>query len=100
MQQVLLAVHVVICVGLIGLVLIQHGKGANMGALFGSSSGGSFGAQTTTGFLVKLTTWFAIAFFTSSLNLGYISMTKGGEPTIIVKDTTVPVKNNTHGGQK
>ncbi|MBT4803906.1 MAG: preprotein translocase subunit SecG [Legionellales bacterium] len=100
MQQVLLAVHVIICVCLTGLVLIQHGKGANMGALFGSSSGGSFGAQTTTSFLVKLTTWFAIAFFTSSLNLGYISMTKADKSAIIVKEVVSPSESNSKGGQK
>ena len=85
MQQILLVVHVVICVSLIFLVLVQHGKGASMGALFGSSSGGAFGAQATTSFLVKLTTWFAIAFFASSLNLGYLSMSKAGMSGSIVK---------------
>ena len=86
MQQILLITHVIICLALIGLVLIQHGKGANMGALFGSSSGNSFGAENTTTFLVKLTTWLAIAFFVSSLNLGYLSMTKPNEKGIIVKE--------------
>jgi preprotein translocase subunit SecG len=76
MQQILLLIHVIICVSLIFLVLVQHGKGASMGALFGSSSGNAFGAQATTTFLVKLTTWIAIAFFVSSLNLGYLSMSK------------------------
>ena len=84
MQQVLLVIHVIICLGLVGLVLVQHGKGANMGALFGSSSAGGFGAQNTTNFLVKLTTWFAIAFFTSSLNLGYISMSKNDASSAVV----------------
>ena len=88
MQQVLLVVHVMICLGLIGLVLVQHGKGANMGALFGSSSAGGFGAQTTTSFLVKLTTWFAIAFFVSSLNLGYISMSKSDAASAVVLQAT------------
>ena len=86
MQQILLIIHVLICVSLVGLVLIQHGKGANMGALFGSSSGNSFGAESTTSFLVKLTTWVAIAFFVSSLNLGYLSMTKPAEKSIIEKE--------------
>lgn len=84
MQQILLVIHVIICLGLASLVLVQHGKGANMGALFGSSSTGGFGAQNTTNFLVKLTTWFAIAFFTSSLNLGYISMSKNNASSAIV----------------
>ena len=85
MQQVLLIVHVIICVSLIFLVLVQHGKGASMGALFGSSSANAFGAQATTSFLVKLTTWVAIAFFVSSLNLGYLSMSKASENETIVK---------------
>lgn len=85
MQQVLLIVHVIICISLIFLVLVQHGKGASMGALFGSSSANAFGAQATTSFLVKLTTWVAIAFFVSSLNLGYLSMSKASENETIVK---------------
>lgn len=83
MQQVLLIVHVIICISLIFLVLVQHGKGASMGALFGSSSANAFGTQATTSFLVKLTTWVAIAFFVSSLNLGYLSMSKAGNETIV-----------------
>lgn len=89
MQQVLLATHVLICIGLVGLVLIQHGKGANMGALFGSSSGNMFGSQATTSFLVKLTTWFAVAFFASSLLLGYMSMTKKGEAGTIINTSNL-----------
>ena len=88
MQQILLTVHVLICLSLIFLVLIQHGKGANMGALFGSSSGNAFGAQSTTSFLVKLTTWVAIAFFTSSLNLGYISMSKDSSADTTIVNVT------------
>ena len=86
MQQIVLITHVIICLALIALVLVQHGKGANMGALFGSGSGNSFGAENTTSFLVKLTTWLAVAFFVSSLNLGYLSMTKPNETSIIVKE--------------
>lgn len=73
MYQIILMIHVLIAVAIIGLVLIQHGKGADVGAAFGSGASGTvFGSQGSGGFLFKLTGGLALAFFATSLTLGYI----------------------------
>ncbi len=74
MHQVLLIVQVLVAVGLIGLVLIQHGKGADVGAAFGSGASGSvFGSRGATSFLSKMTAVLAAAFFANSIALAYIA---------------------------
>jgi preprotein translocase subunit SecG len=74
MQQILLSLHVLISLLLIGLVLVQHGKGADAGAAFGAGASGSvFGSKGSTPFLVKVTTLLAVLFFASSLTLTYLS---------------------------
>ncbi len=74
MSQVLIIIHLVVCVALIMIVLLQTGKGADMGAAFGGGSSqtlfGSTGAST---FLTKLTTVAAIIFMVTSLALAYYS---------------------------
>jgi preprotein translocase subunit SecG len=70
MYQLLLTVHVLIALVVIGLVLIQHGKGADIGAAFGSGASNTvFGSQGTGSFLFKLTGGLALAFFVTSLAL-------------------------------
>lgn len=70
---ILVIAHVLVSVALIGLVLIQHGKGADAGAAFGSGASGTvFGARGSANFLSRLTAWFASAFFVLSLALAYI----------------------------
>jgi|TARA_B110000459_G_C16580829_1_gene481214 preprotein translocase subunit SecG len=76
MQEILLIIHVAICLALVGLVLLQHGKGASMGALFGSDSGNAFAAPESANNMLKLTAWCAAAFFASCLLLGYASLSK------------------------
>ncbi len=74
MQTFLLSVHVLVALGLIGLVLLQHGKGADAGAAFGSGSAGSvFGARGPATFLTRATAILAVIFFSTSLGLGYLS---------------------------
>jgi len=74
MQSVILAVHVVIAISLVGLILIQQGKGADAGAAFGSGSSGTvFGSQGSGNFLTKTTAVLATLFFLSSLSLSYLS---------------------------
>lgn len=71
MQITLLVVHFIICLFLIVLVLLQQGKGADAGIVFGSGNASSvFGSGGSTSFLVKLTTICAILFFASTLILG------------------------------
>ncbi|HEY0665373.1 MAG TPA: preprotein translocase subunit SecG [Gallionella sp.] len=73
METLIWVVHVVVAVVLIGLVLIQHGKGADMGAAFGSGSAGSlFGSSGSANFLSRSTAVAATLFFITSLSLTYI----------------------------
>ena len=78
MEAVLLAVHMVIAITLIGLILIQQGKGADAGAAFGGGGGGGasstvFGSQGSGNFLTKTTAILATTFFVTSLFLSYLS---------------------------
>jgi preprotein translocase subunit SecG len=73
MELVLLVFHVLIGAGVVGLVLLQHGKGADMGAAFGSGSAGSlFGASGSANFLSRATAILATIFFLTSLGLTYL----------------------------
>jgi preprotein translocase subunit SecG len=72
--QIILVIHVLLALGLVGLILIQHGKGADAGAAFGSGAAGSvFGARGAHSFLYKLTVALAIGFFVSSITLAYFA---------------------------
>jgi len=80
MQTILVAVHILLAIGLIGLVLIQHGKGADAGAAFGSGASSTvFGAQGSGSFLTRATAILATLFFATSLALAYFAM-QGTEP--------------------
>ena len=91
---VLLSVHILIGLTIIGLVLIQHGKGADMGAAFGSGASGSlFGASGSANFLSRTTAWFAAVFFLTSLGLSYIASNRpaaAGSILDTVKTTPAP----------
>ena len=72
--QIILVIHVFLALGLVGLILIQHGKGADAGAAFGSGAAGSvFGARGAHSFLYKLTAVLAVAFFVTSISLAYFA---------------------------
>lgn len=74
LQQFLVLMHVLISIALIALVLIQQGKGAELGATFGSAASQTvFGSQGSGSFLLKLTGLLALLFFITSLSLGYIA---------------------------
>ena len=73
-ESLVLVFHVIAALGIIGLVLIQHGKGADMGS--GSGGGASntvFGSGGAGNFLTRMTTWIAIAFFLTSFGLAYVA---------------------------
>jgi protein translocase SecG subunit len=73
-ETVLIGVHFLIAVALIGFILMQHGKGADMGAAFGSGASGSlFGAAGSANFLSRTTAILATVFFLSSLGLTYLA---------------------------
>lgn len=70
--SLLLAVQMIAAVAMIGLILVQHGKGADMGAAFGSGGSGSlFGASGSANFLSRTTAVLATVFFVSTLLLAY-----------------------------
>jgi len=74
MQTFVLVLHVVAAMGIVVLVLLQHGKGADMGAAFGSGSAGSlFGSAGAANFLSRSTAVLAAVFFLTSLGLTYYS---------------------------
>lgn len=74
MHTLVLVLHIVAAVGIVVLVLLQHGKGADMGAAFGSGSAGSlFGSAGASNFLSKTTAILAATFFVTSLGLTYLT---------------------------
>ncbi len=78
MYQVIIVIHVLLGLGIIGLILMQQGKGADAGAAFGTGSAGSvFGAQGAASFLSRATAILATLFFITSLGLAMINGHKG-----------------------
>jgi preprotein translocase subunit SecG len=72
MQTLILVLHIIAALGIVVLVLLQHGKGADMGAAFGSGSAGSlFGSAGASNFLSRTTGVLAAVFFATSLGLTY-----------------------------
>ena len=91
MFYLVLTIHVILCFLIIGLVLLQQGKGAQVGAILSGSSNTLFGAAGATTTLAKLTTWFAIAFFVSSVLLIKIY---GSDAGSISRGAAVPAAAN------
>ncbi|MFN7086517.1 MAG: preprotein translocase subunit SecG [Burkholderiales bacterium] len=92
MQALILTIHVIAALGVIGLVLLQHGKGADAGAAFGSGASGSvFGAAGSANFLSRATAILAAIFFLSSLGLTYFSARKTDQVGVM-KSQTAPVQ--------
>ena len=94
---VILAVQMLTALGMIGLILIQHGKGADMGAAFGSGASGSlFGAAGSANFLSRTTALLATVFFVTSIALTYFGSKHGVPQGIMEKpgvmEQGVPVK--------
>lgn len=84
MQQLILVVHVFVAFLLIALVLLQHGKGADIGASFGSGSSNTvFGSQGATPFLMKVTYALAAVFFISSLSMAYLVAREQRQATVL-----------------
>lgn len=91
MTTILVTLHVTICILLILIVLLQSGKGAEMGVSMGGGAGQTlFGASGPATLLAKVTTAVAIIFMLTSLTLAYMSGNRS-EATIM-KDTVVPVE--------
>ncbi len=99
MQTIILAVHIIIAVSLVVLILLQTGKGAEMGAAFGAGASGTvFGSRGSASFLTRTTAVLATAFFITSLTLAYLSgqtvvrksVTEGVSPLPDEKTQQVP----------
>ena len=91
MESLVWVVHIVIAVSLIALVLLQHGKGADMGAAFGGGSSGSlFGSTGSANFLSRITAILAALFFMTSLTLAYFGLQENESKSVLDR-TTVPV---------
>ena len=85
--SIILLVHILSALGIIGLVLVQHGKGADMGAAFGSGASGSlFGATGSANFLSRTTAILAAVFFLTSLSLAYVASNKPKTSGSVMQD--------------
>ena len=97
MQAFLTVAHLFLALGLVALVLMQHGKGADAGAAFGSRASGTvFGSQGASNFLSRTTAVLAALFFVTSIALGYFAMQQSGKKTDLMQDVdgqvVVPVQ--------
>jgi len=103
METLVVVVHVVIAVALVGLVLIQQGKGADAGAAFGGGASQTvFGSQGSGSFLTRMTTMLAIVFFVTSFSLAVFAKQRAevaGEAGIPVVEEShqAPVQNAADG---
>jgi preprotein translocase subunit SecG len=88
MTTVIVVIHVLVCLALISIVLLQHGKGAGIGAAFGGSSQTVFGSTGAAPFLAKLTAAVAILFMLTSLTLTFIGRQK--EASVMEKLKSTP----------
>ena len=98
MVIVITVIHIIVSIGLILVVLLQTGKGAEMGAVFGGSSATIFGSSGAGNFLTRLTAGMAIVFMMTSLTLGYFAghrtsatIFDNRSPTVEPRTTTQPV---------
>jgi preprotein translocase subunit SecG len=91
LYQIIIVVHILLGISIIGLVLMQQGKGADAGAAFGSGASGSvFGAQGSASFLSRTTAIFATLFFITSLGLAVMAGYEGRKSDLM--DQPEPVK--------
>jgi len=91
MTTLIIVVHTIVCLFLICIVLLQHGKGADIGASFGGSSQSLFGTEGPVPLLNKITTLAAIIFMGTSITLAYMSTNKStGSVMSDIKVQTLP----------
>ncbi|OGA24728.1 MAG: preprotein translocase subunit SecG [Betaproteobacteria bacterium RIFCSPLOWO2_02_FULL_67_26] len=92
METLILVIHVLVALAIVGLVLLQHGKGADVGAAFGSGASGSlFGASGSANFLSRTTAVLAAVFFLTSMGLTYYSGQKT-EPKGVMGPEPAPAR--------
>lgn len=86
MVNIIVVLHVLVCLAMIFIVLLQHGRGAEMGAAFGGSNQTIFGSGGAGTFLGKITTAAAIAFMVTSLTLAFFANRRTSTSRIIGQD--------------
>ncbi|MBT8428825.1 MAG: preprotein translocase subunit SecG [Gammaproteobacteria bacterium] len=93
MESILVVVHLFLAIGLVALILVQHGKGADMGAAFGSGASASvFGARGASNFLSRTTGILAALFFVTSLTMAYFAMQSKEPETVMQGAQPAPVE--------
>jgi preprotein translocase subunit SecG len=90
MENVLLVIHYFVCIFLVIVILLQAGKGADMGAAFGGSSQTVFGSRGAATFLSKLTTGVAVVFLVTSISLASIARNKSKSSILKTVTPTAP----------
>jgi len=96
MTTIVIIIHVIVCLALICIVLLQTGKGAGIGAAFGGSSQTVFGSSGAAPFLAKLTAAAAVIFMLTSLGLSFLghkggpSVMRGNQTTSVPEPATPP----------
>lgn len=94
METLVLVIHVLTALALVGLILLQHGKGADVGAAFGSGASGSlFGASGSANFLSRTTAILAIVFFVTSLGLTFFSSQKTEHKGVMATQPAAPAQS-------
>jgi preprotein translocase subunit SecG len=93
MDTLFTIIHIVVCLFLVGIVLLQHGKGADIGATFGGSSQSLFGSEGPLPLLNKITTGAAVLFMVTSITLAYYSANTSTTSVMsdVVKEQAVEV---------
>jgi len=90
-ETLVLVIHILAALALVGLVLLQHGKGADVGAAFGSGASGSlFGASGSANFLSRTTAILALVFFVTSLGLTFFSTRKTEHKGVMTTQPATP----------
>ncbi|SNR96059.1 protein translocase subunit secG [Methylobacillus rhizosphaerae] len=96
METIVTVIHVIAALGVVGLVLLQHGKGADMGAAFGSGASGSlFGVSGSSNFMSRATAVCVAIFFVTSMSLAYLTSHRSEQGSVVQKSVvkSAPVSN-------
>lgn len=101
MTTILTVVHIVVCFFMVIIVLLQHGKGADVGASFGGSSQSLFGTEGPVPLMNKITTMVAVVFMVTSVSLAYISSTSStGSLMSVIEQPSATEEKAVPAGEK
>ncbi|MFL6621065.1 MAG: preprotein translocase subunit SecG [Sulfurifustaceae bacterium] len=91
MRELIIVIDILAAVGVVALVLLQQGKGADMGAAFGSGASQTlFGSRGTANFLTRTTAVLAVIFFGANLVLAYLATGSSGQPSSVTQQPPAP----------